>query len=136
MKTCAYNTGYCERLCVRVTLRIMHQSASKRVSACRWFYKYKKILKVGQQSVSLPIDALRHIVLVPTICVGGPCQLGYHSTQMAGQFTLPMFIIDLPIYRLDDLRLSMCMKCGRKRPAELVRQLCADLKSKARVCIC
>jgi len=29
-----------------MTLRIMQQLASKRVSTCRWFSKYKKILKV------------------------------------------------------------------------------------------
>jgi hypothetical protein len=47
MVTCAYNTGYCEWLCVRMTLRIMQYLASKRVSTSRLFGKYKKMVKVG-----------------------------------------------------------------------------------------
>ena len=89
-KTCAYNTRHYAWQCVRMTLRIMQQLVSKRASTCRWFSTYKKILRVGQQSVLLPIDALRH-VLVPAMCAEGSslssqeCQLGGLGTQMAGQ---------------------------------------------------
>jgi hypothetical protein len=37
MEKCAYSTGDCDWLCFRVTLRILQQSASKRVNICRWF---------------------------------------------------------------------------------------------------
>jgi hypothetical protein len=47
METCAYNTGYYEWLCVRLTLRITQYLKSKRVSTCRWFCINKKVLKVG-----------------------------------------------------------------------------------------
>ena len=107
-KTCAYNTWYYKWLCVRMTLRVMQQLASKCVSTCGGFSKYKKILKVGQQSVLLPIDALRHIVLVPAMCVGGRnyrpgrvsqviCAKRWQGSHVAN------FIIDLPIYILNDL---------------------------------
>ena len=110
-KTCAYNTGHYEWPCVMITLRIMQQLPSKRVSTCRWFSKYKKILKVGQQSVLLPIDALRH-VLVPAMCVGGrhyrPRSVRYSQHTDARAVMLPTFIIDLPIYILDDLCARPC----------------------------
>ena len=110
IETCAYNTVYYEWLCVRMTLRIMQQLALKCVGMCRWFYKYKKILKVGQQSVLLPIDALRRVVFVPTLFVGGgvvTIVLGMlvRRSQYTDDraVTSPIFIIDLPIYSLDDL---------------------------------